>query len=142
MSLLRKNTMPEGPMPFPPKKSQFRSKACSQINLFQLGNHLFASGASCKNGRTVGKRGKPNGGCPSQEKPLTKEDMERIVSKNTLTVNFSNRNAINALPALTTFDKIKGILIKKPLFERFKEFNKENGTYREELEELSREDEL
>lgn len=68
--------------------------------------------------------------------------MEKIVSRNSLTVNFSDKNAVNTLPVLTSFDKIKVILIKKPIFERFKEFNKENGTYREELEELNRENEL
>jgi hypothetical protein len=130
MSLLRKNTMPEGEFQSPPKKPQFRSKACSQFNIFQLGHHVFGNASSCKNGKLLYQSGKNNAGLPPQAKPLTKEDVDKIVCKNSLTVNFSDRNAVNALPNITSFDKIKGILIKKPIFERFKEFNKENGRYR------------
>lgn len=61
---------------------------------------------------------------------LSKHELERIMVKNPLTVNFDYRKDPHSLPSITTFDKIKGMLIKKPIFERFKECSKENGYYR------------
>lgn len=139
MSLLRKNTLPTRDIDPLGKKKTLRGKTCSQVNILQFTPHIFGD---CKNGRIYEFAQKVMPDSPLQEKPFTKDEMEKIVGKNSLTVNFMDRSNSNILPSITTFDKIKGMLIKKSLFERFKECNKENGSYREGLEQLEKEEDL
>lgn len=116
MSLLRKNTMPEWDSSSLNKKPQTRSKACSQINLFQFGRHFANSSGFSKNRKRLDLSSVHNSGFLPQETALGKDEIDKIVVKNSLTVNFSESSEVNALPSITTFDKMKGILIKKPIF--------------------------
>lgn len=61
------------------------------------------------------------------------------MNKNAFTVDFLQKNDSGSLPNITTIEKAKKLLVKRSIFEEYKENNKKNGQYQSGLLELERE---
>lgn len=61
------------------------------------------------------------------------------MNKNAFTVDFLQKNDDSSLPNITTIEKAKKLLVKRSIFEEYKENNKKNGQYQSGLLELERE---
>lgn len=116
MTLLRKFGLSLREADPPIKTRKMRLKAFSQDNLFPFIDHRY-----CKKQRKGGdtKRNKKSTTI-TNERAFSEHEVKKITGKNALTVNFENNNNADALPSITTFDNMKGMLIKKSLFDRYK----------------------
>ena len=70
----------------------------------------------------------PNSGFLPNKKELTKDEIDRIVSRNNLTIHVSEISEVKALLSMTAFDKMKGFLIKKLIFNFIKNTTKKTAT--------------